>query len=243
MNANCLFAAFLGILAVMPLRVLLTAFEPFGGWSENSSLLCLNAVMEGLQMSPLVGVAVTPRVLPVDFAAARDVVEEEISKSYNFALHLGQAAGSAALRLESFAINVGVQRVAASPALEWGAAALRTKRAAMSAGSTHFRLVNDGPAAYESALPLADWLARLLTGGVPAERSFHAGTYLCNAVYYWSSDFARRSGGPTQAAFIHVPLAPSQAAEDPAQSPTLDVGVAAAGVRIILETLALSAWV
>ena len=71
-------------------------------------------------------------------------------------------------------------------------------------------LAHDGPLAYRSQLPLASWAQQLRSAGIPAQVSFHAGTYLCNALLYLSLHLAQRRGLRTQAAFIlssarHVP--------------------------------------
>lgn len=223
----------------MTTRVLLTAFEPFGGWSENASLLCLRGVVEDLSARPIAGVELTTRVLPVDFGAAHEVLREEIAARHDFALHLGQAAGSAKLRLEMLAVNVGVERVE----LSGGQPARSGPGRQSSQMTTYFPLVEGGPAAYQSNLPLEEWLQTLLRQGVPAELSFHAGTYLCNAVYYWSRHLAERAGGATQVAFLHLPLTPQQAAAEGGALPGLATEVAVQAVCEILADVVSETWV
>jgi pyroglutamyl-peptidase len=180
-------------------------------------------------------VEISARVLPVDFAAARVAIEEEIAKGYDFALHLGQAAGSSFVRLEMFAVNAGCERGEGSLSHRPGRVRMPT------IDTLHSSLAPNGPAAYQSSLPLMDWVEQLLNRGVPSEVSFHAGTYLCNAVFYWSQYFAERCGASTRAVFIHLPLAPCQAEAGNRDTPVLDVESTAAGVREILEELSAAA--
>lgn len=70
-------------------------------------------------------------------------------------------------------------------------------------------LVADGPVAYHSKLPLARWAA-LLRSMEFAAVSYHAGTYLCNAMLYLSHDHAAQQELKTLATFIHLPLCPEQ---------------------------------
>lgn len=194
--------------------VLVTAFEPYDRWSTNASWQCLQELTRDLPTQPIV----TTRRYPVDFIAARERLAADLAANFDFALHLGQAPGSSSIRLEAFALNVG--GVPGEPPEQ-----LRP-------------LAEDGPAAYRSTLPLADWAARLRAAGIPAAVSHHAGTYLCNATLYWAHYLAERLGLKTQAAFIHLPLDTVQAAAEPRDTPSLPSSMAAAAVRAILTQLA-----
>lgn len=197
-------------------KILITAFEPYDRWPTNASWLCLVELTRALPA----GHALTTRRYPVDFGQVRKRLEADLSTGYDFALHLGQAPGSTHVRLEAFAINAGHD-----PAEKTGRE--RT-------------LAEDGPAAYRSDLPLADWAGQLRAAGIPAGVSYHAGTYLCNATLYWTHYLAERMSLPTRATFIHLPLDLSQAAAEPRDTPSLPAATAAAAVRTILDGLNIS---
>jgi pyroglutamyl-peptidase len=194
--------------------VLLTTFDAYGDWPANASWLCLVELTRALPEQP----AVTTRRYPVDFTEARARLERDLRAGYDYAIHLGQAPGSHALRLEAFAINAGGEAGAppddARP------------------------LEPAGPAAYRSPLPLAAWAAKLRAAGVPAQVSHHAGTYLCNATLYWSCHLSRELGFPTRSAFVHLPLDTSQVLAAGCAGPSLPAALSAIGVRLILEELA-----
>lgn len=194
--------------------VLITAFEPYDRWKANSSWLTLVELTRELPREP----KLTTRLYPVDFTAARDRLERDLAGGYDFVLHLGQAPGSSWIRLEAIGLNVG--------------------------GRSHlppddFRpLITDGPVAYRSALPLASWAQKLRGAGIPAQVSYHAGTYLCNALLYLTHYLADRRKLATRAAFVHLPLAPAQVLTERDEIPSLATTAGAAGLRLILEDLA-----
>jgi pyroglutamyl-peptidase len=193
--------------------VLITAFEPYGQWETNASWLCLMELTRQFPTSP----ALTTRRYPVDFVAARQRLESDLRANFDFAIHLGQAPGSTAIRLEQIALNAG-QLPGQNP-------------------EECFPLCADGPAAYRSALPLADWSRRLRSAGIPTAVSHHAGTYLCNATLYWSHYLAERQGWKTRSAFMHLPLETSQCLGDGPIQPSLPAAMTAEALRLILAEL------
>jgi len=167
----------------MPRRILLTAFEPYGPWPSNSSWLALVELTRQLPHDP----QVTTRLYPVDFAAVRDRLTQDLALNYDVALHLGQAPGDSAIRLETVAINVRSPARAGLP------------------GQTFGPLVDDGPLAYASALPMTMLAERIRAAGIPAAVSHHAGTYVCNATLYLSHYLTERMaliGGRFQARVV-----------------------------------------
>ena len=194
--------------------VLVTAFEPYDRWDTNSSWLTLVELTRNMPTEP----RLVTRRYPVDFLQTRKRLEKDLEADFDFVLHLGQAPGSGNIRLEAIALNLG-------SALEDDPDQPNV-------------LVPDGPLAYRSPLPLSTWAGQLRAAGVPARVSFHAGTYLCNALLYYSLHLARERGLRTQAAFIHLPLDPSQIVGERLDSPTLPATASATALRLILADLA-----
>lgn len=193
--------------------VLITAFEPFGEWRSNSSWQCLVQFTRELPLEP----KITTRLYPVDFAEARTRLWRDLAVGYDYVLHLGQATGRAVIELEMFGLNIG-----GSPGDD---------------PSQYQLLEPDGPPAYRSDLPLNDWVAKLRLRGIPAQVSFHAGAYLCNALLYWSHHFAAREGLRTQSTFVHIPLEPMQVVESSRSLPSLPSSTAATAVRCLVSEL------
>ena len=194
-------------------RIFITAFEPYDGWEANSSWLALVEFTKQLQPTD----QITTRLYPVDFAAVKEKLQVDLAKDYDFALHLGQAPGSSAVRLEAIGLNVG------------GHSSQRSEEFGL--------LADDGPVAYRSSLPLAEWSVALRGGGIPANVSYHAGEYLCNATLYLSHYYAQRLRLRTQSAFLHFPLAYEQTVDSRQQMPAMPSEMAAQALRWIVDQL------
>jgi len=193
-------------------RVLLTAFEPYDRWNANSSWLTLKLLAEALPPEPII----TTRLYPVDYLEVKRRLTEDLQGNFDYAVHLGQAPGSANIRLETFGLNIrGVNNGFSDQCCS---------------------LVDNGPVAYRSALPLDNWALMLRRLGVPAHVSFHAGTYLCNATFYLSCYLAEKMSLCTRSAFVHLPLDCTQTASvDLASMPA---ALSALALRAILDQLA-----
>ena len=70
-------------------------------------------------------------------------------------------------------------------------------------------VVDGGPAAYFSTLPVKAALAALLAAGIPAEVSQTAGTYVCNHLFYGLMHALRLRPG-TRGGFVMFPTSPAQ---------------------------------
>ncbi|GAA4434192.1 pyroglutamyl-peptidase I [Bremerella cremea] len=162
-------------------RILITAFEPFLQYPTNASQQILSHWLEdhpGSDRSTFV-----TEILPVEYVRTEPRLLELHNQSFDFALHLGQAPRIDRFNLEMIALNVK-----SDPTIDISP------------------LNPEGPAAYASALPLQQWSGDLTEREIPATVSFHAGTYLCNATYFWSTEAQLRRGKTDRSLFVHVPL-------------------------------------
>ena len=101
-------------------RILLTAFEPYDDWQENSSWLTIVELTRWFN----VGSNLVTRLYPVDFQAVKQRLAIDMQENYDAILHLGQAPGTSVMRLEGLGINVGSND---RPLVEGGPAAFQTK--------------------------------------------------------------------------------------------------------------------
>jgi pyroglutamyl-peptidase len=195
------------------ISVLITAFKPYDRWAANASWLAMQELTKDLPTE----IALTTRLYPVDYDEVRKLLEQDLKKDFDYALHLGQAPGAARIRLEAIGVNV---------ATRCGAE-----------GAEGQLLVPGGPVAYRSNLPLAAWAVNLRKAGLPAEVSFHAGTFLCNATLYLTHHLVAQYGLRTRAAFVHLPLDVSQILDEERTMPALPASLSAAAVRLLLGEL------
>jgi pyroglutamyl-peptidase len=194
-------------------RILITAFEPYDQWSKNSSWLALVEFTKHRRDDAMI----VTRRYPVDFDQVRQRLEDDLAEGFDYALHLGQAPGSARVQLESVGLNVGGD--------------LREP------GCNYRTLIADGPVAYRSALPLASWIPDMQSAGIPTAVSYHAGTYLCNATLYLTHYIAEQRGYPTQAAFIHLPLDTNQVSTVKGEMVSLPCELVSRGIHLIVAAL------
>lgn len=190
-------------------RILITAFEPYDRWKENSSWLALIDLTSWYEGE----LEIATRRYPVNLPKLKELLEADLARDFDFAIHLGQSPGSAIVKLESVGLNL---RTNGEP------------------------LLGDAPAAYRSTLDLESCLRRLTDAGIPAQISHHAGTYLCNAALFLSQHFGEMMGGRTQSLFIHLPLTPAQVAAEGTAMASMSTPMQSAAIAIVAEHLARS---
>ncbi|MBX3423306.1 MAG: pyroglutamyl-peptidase I [Pirellulaceae bacterium] len=195
-------------------RVLLTAFEPYEKWIENSSWLTLVELLRGR----LDQVELVTRRYPVDLPVVRERLYNDLLQGFDAVLHLGQCPGSPDIRLEMLAVNF----------------AGRIENEGQELGV----VIEDGPLAYRSQLPLGQWVELLRQHSIPTSISYHAGTFLCNATMYLSLHYGRVLAKCPQVAFIHLPLTSQQVAAEGLSMPSLPVETLAQAIRILIGNLA-----
>lgn len=194
-------------------KILLTAFEPYEKWTDNSSWLTL---VELLKNRPNCHELVTRRY-PVDLSRLRDLLLNDLQQGFDAVLHLGQCPGSPVIKLESLAINFAGR-------VEHSGQELKT-------------ILEQVPLAYRSHMPLGRWVDLLRENSIPASVSYHAGTFLCNATMFLSLHYGRNLQHGNRVSFVHLPLATEQVAGNPSALPSLPVQVLAESVRLLLEDL------
>lgn len=193
------------------MKVLITAFEPFGGENVNAVGALLDALPDTLE-----GVALVREVLPVTFLGAAARLRELLDvQRPDAVLCLGQAAGRASLSLERVAINMahsGADNAGDAPC--------------------HRRLVEDAPDGYFARLPLDAILEASRAAGVPMALSNTAGTYVCNCAMFTLLDAMARGASPRLGGFIHVPSTPAQVVSS--GLPSMDTATACKGIMAAL---------
>lgn len=193
--------------------VLVTAFEPYDRWSENSSWQALVALTRNLPEEP----KVVTRLYPVDFSKTKQRLAEDLEANYDYALHLGQAPGLGRIHLEAVGINVGGN--------------------SRQLPEEFSPLTTDGPVAYRSRLPLDHWAMLIREANIPAQVSYHAGTFLCNAMLYLSHYYVEKQKRKTRSVFIHLPLSNHQVLGERQDLASMSSETCAHALQIILAEM------
>ncbi len=170
-------------------KLLITGFEPFGGESINPSWEAVKLLPDKIGDHELFKLKV-----PTVFGKAAEAVlsfAEEMKP--DAVICIGQAAGRSSVTPELVAINL---RYAPIPDN-------------IGEKPEDVPVVQGGPNAYFSTLPVREMAKAISVAGLPGAVSYSAGAFVCNDLLY--SVLHNYNNTPVRAAFIHVPLIPEQA--------------------------------
>lgn len=191
--------------------VLLTGFEPFGTATSNPS---------GEIVKQISGNNIVTAILPVAYTQSAERLLALIAEhNPDVVICLGQAEGRTQITPEKVAINLDDARLADNEGV------LRND----------VKILEGGPDAYFSTLPVKEIVEAIKAKGVPAAVSLSAGAFLCNHVFYVAQN--KFAGTNVRSGFVHVPLMESQATEFPGM-PTMPLDQMVTAVKVILELIA-----
>ena len=168
------------------MRVLLTGFEPFGKYSENSSW----AVAEKVAAYDVCNSNVMARRLPVSFAGVAKALRDAVEVcSPDVVIMLGQAAGIDYIKLERIAINMMDATIADNNGYI----------------PDEEPIYADGTVALFTNVDIKKLCRAVEELGIPAKVSNSAGLYVCNRTYYEALRLCNERPG-MKVLFVHLPL-------------------------------------
>ena len=177
------------------MKLLLTAFTPFGGESVNPALEAVKQVKDKISNLDIVKLEV-PTVFNKSIKTVIEAMEKE---KPDYVLCVGQAGGRVGITPERVAINIDDARI---PDNDGNQPIDRT-------------IYPDGENAYFSNLPVKAMVEAVKKEGLTSSLSNSAGTYVCNhlmygVLYHIDKTYRVMNGG-----FIHVPYIPEQTVDKP----------------------------
>jgi len=173
-------------------RILLTGFGPFPGIAKNPSARLVETLAGATTFAPD-DCEVSAKILPTEWNAVATLVLPLLkSLQPDVAIHFGVSRQARSLRIERSAHNRILPRV--------DAAGVLPARRAIHVG---------GPGRLDSTVAVPRLAATLRENGVPAHSSAHAGSYLCNFLYYHSLSWAMSRDQTAPVLFVHIPVARS----------------------------------
>ncbi len=194
------------------MKILVTAFEPFGDNVLNSSWEVAKLLPDSIGSSVII-----KDLLPVDFMVAGEKLCSLIEfHSPDVVLSLGQSSKYEGLSIERVALNlmdsIKPDNVGHLP--------------------TNEPIHSDGDTAYMTTLPV-----RLLTDacnlkGIAAKVSNSAGTFVCNSVYYEALYTIVKRHLPVKALFVHLPYILEQE-----KMPSMDKDLLSGGIVEIITKI------
>jgi pyroglutamyl-peptidase len=196
--------------------ILLTGFEPFGGDEANASWLAALRAQEVLRAE---GLTVEAVELPCVFGESAAVLNDAMARfSPDLVLCAGLAGGRERVSLERVAINCDDARIPDNKGQR----------------PIDQEVIEGGPAAYFSGLPIKAALRNLHIAGIKGEVSQSAGTYVCNHVFYALMHSLSSKRG-VLGGFVHVPYLPEHLPEG-STAPSLSLESMAEGIAVIVRT-------
>ncbi|MBB5895291.1 pyroglutamyl-peptidase I [Kutzneria kofuensis] len=195
--------------------VLLTGFEPFGGDAANPS-------WEAVRLVDVPGVELAKQLLPCVFGASITALRQAVREhDPDVVIAVGLAGGRDAITPERVAINLDDARIpdnaGRSPVDE--------------------PIVDGGPAAYFTGLPVKAGVQAMQAMNVPAAVSHTAGTFVCNHVFYGLMHLIATERPHVRGGFVHVPYSAEMAVPDqPALSTRTIADGLATFTRACVET-------
>lgn len=198
------------------MKILITAFDPFGGDTVNPALEAVKRMRapEGVSLVKLT----VPTVFHKSIAAVRSRMEEERPEAV---LCVGQAGGRFELTPERVSINVDDARIPDNEGNQ----------------PIDEPVFADGPAAYFTLLPVKAMVRAIRGGGLPASLSNTAGTFVCNHLMYGVLYVIHHEFPGVRGGFLHVPFIPEQAVSRP-NTPSMSLADIARGLELAVEAIA-----
>ncbi len=165
-------------------RVLITGFERYGKEPINPTeriALELNGQVIGKAL-------IYGLVLPVSYRSIKKMLPQVLADiDPDIVLSLGLSPQRTLVSIERIALNYVFSKIPDNDGII----------------IEHKKIIDNGPLALESTINVIEAANVMLKNGVPTTISYHAGTFLCNYVFYlilyYSRNHKRRVG------FIHVP--------------------------------------
>ena len=176
------------------MKVLLTGFEPFGGYSENASWVVAREVATrgGIDAN------IALEQMPVSFARAGYALRQAVEKhNPDIIVMLGQTSTCNYVKIERVALNL---------------------MDAQSTDNDGFRpdelpIYENAPTAILTQMPIKALCEAVKEQGIAAKVSNSCGLYVCNRLYYEALSLCRKDSS-IRAIFVHLPLYEGQRASE-----------------------------
>ena len=196
-------------------KILVTGFNPFGGEPVNPALEAVK-LLDG---KVITGYEVITKEIPTVFGKAIASLKEAIEEIHpDMVICVGQAGGRSTITPERVAINMDDARI---PDNE--------KNQPIDA-----EIVQGGPAAYFTKLPVKAMVQKMNENGIPASVSNTAGTFVCNHIFYGLMNYLESSARDIRGGFIHIPFIPEQIVRNPGH-PSMSLELIVKGLELSIE--------
>lgn len=175
-------------------KVLITGFEPFGEYSENSSWV----VAQKVASCAIKGAEVVAELLPVSFVRVGEVLRSAIElHTPDLLIMLGQSAVADRIKLERVALNMMDSAMGDNDGTK----------------PDEEPIYKGEESALFTSLPIKRLRSAIDEKGIAVKISNSAGLYVCNRIYYEALRMCKERA--MQAIFVHLPLCEGQTLSQP----------------------------
>ena len=175
------------------MKVLVTAFDPFGGDNTNSSQIVLNLLPEVIE-----NVIINKMVIPTVYIECAEMAfAKALENDIDVIIALGQAGGRDGIWVETVGVNYALSKTADNK------------------GNVLYgeKLFENGENAYFSDLPVKLIEENINRLGFKCNLSASAGGFVCNSMLYTILKKAHEGKPGIKSGFIHLPYCESQGKE------------------------------
>lgn len=175
------------------MRVLVTAFNPFGKLDTNSSMMVLDKMKDTID-----SIEIEKLIVPTVYTeCARIAWEKAMEIGADAILCLGQAGGRSSITVEVIGINYALAKLA-------------DNNGCLIQGD---KLCDGGEAAIFSTVPVKEMVSAVKKIGFDAELSISAGGFVCNSMLYTLLKKAKDNELNIPIGFVHLPYEKNQGME------------------------------
>ena len=197
------------------LKVLITGFEPFGDYSENSSW----EVAQQVTSCGVEGTEIAAEQLPVSFTRAGKALRSAIElHNPNLVIMLGQSAVADRIKLERVALNMMDSAMGDNDGVK----------------PDEEPICDGEESELFTSLPIKRLRSAIEAKGINVKISNSAGLYVCNRTYYEALRLCKERA--MQAIFIHLPLYEGQSSSQ-TDKKTMPLGDMCRAVQTIIEEI------
>ncbi len=197
------------------MRVLVTGFEPFGGYSENSSW----AVAWRVASRGIEGAEIIAEQLPVSFYRVVDALQSKVEQhTPDLVIMLGQSAVADRIKLERVALNMMDSAMGDNDGVK----------------PDEEPIDKSGAAALFTSLPIKKLRSAIEAKGINVKISNSAGLHVCNRTYYEALRLCKERA--MQAIFVHLPLYEGQTLPQ-RDKKTMPLGDMCRAIQTIIEEI------
>ena len=198
------------------MKILVTGFDPFGGEKINPSI-------EAVKHLPgeLCGARIIREEIPTCRVRGMERMNELIARhNPDIIVSVGQAGGRASITVERVGINVDDYGIPDNDGDQ----------------PQDEPIVENGPAAYFTTLPIKKMVQMMRDSGIPAAVSNTAGTFVCNHVIYETGHLIETKYPGKKFGFIHIPYLPEQVVEK-VSVPSMPLELIVKGLTLAIEAI------